>query len=70
LLEAYGLWNDFAWGEWLGALSGALYFPFEIRHLVQLPSIIGAAVFACNVLVVSFLAFQLSRRDKRWVQRP
>src|SRR5258708_6254459 len=24
LLEAYGLWNDRAWGEWLAALSGAL----------------------------------------------
>ncbi len=25
--EAYGLWNERTWGEWLGALSGALYVP-------------------------------------------
>src|SRR5262249_58190820 len=30
-LEAFGLWKETAWGEWLGALSGALYVPFRIR---------------------------------------
>jgi uncharacterized membrane protein (DUF2068 family) len=62
LLEAYGLWNDLAWGEWLGALSGGLYIPFEIEHLVHRPSAINAAVLAANVATVSFLAFQLRRR--------
>ncbi len=62
--EAYGLWNDRAWGEWLGALSGGLYIPFEIGHLVHRPSIINAAVLTANVFVVSFLAYQLSRRRK------
>ena len=64
LLEAYGLWNDRAWGEWLGALSGGLYIPFEIGHLVHRPSAINAAVLAGNVFTVSFLAFQLWRRRK------
>ena len=64
LLEAYGLWNDRAWGEWLGALSGGLYIPFEIGHLMHRPSVISAGVLAGNVFVVSFLAFQLWRRHK------
>ena len=64
LLEAYGLWNDRAWGEWLGALSGGLYIPFEVGHLVHRPSAINAAVLAGNVFMVSFLAFQLWRRRK------
>ena len=63
-LEAYGLWNDRAWGEWLGALSGGLYIPFEIGHIVHRPSIINAAVLAGNIFVVSFLAYQLSRKPK------
>ena len=25
LLEAYGLWKDRAWAEWLAALSGSVY---------------------------------------------
>ena len=62
LLEAYGLWNDRAWGEWLGALSGGLYIPFEIGHLMHRPSVISAIVLAGNVFVVSFLVFQLWRR--------
>lgn len=59
LLEAHGLWNDRAWGEWLGALSGGLYVPFEIFHLVHRPSVINAAVLAGNIFVVSFLVYQL-----------
>lgn len=68
-LEAYGLWNDRAWGEWLGALSGGLYIPFEIDHLVHRPSIINAAVLAGNIFVVSFLVYQLSRKRKHDLTR-
>ena len=64
MLEAYGLWYDRAWGEWLGALSGGLYIPFEIGHLSARPSIISAAVLAGNIFVVGFLAYQLSRRRR------
>lgn len=64
VLEAYGLWNDRAWGEWLGALAGGAYVPFEIGHFMHRPTIIGATVLAGNVAVVAFLAFQLRRRRK------
>jgi uncharacterized membrane protein (DUF2068 family) len=64
LLEAYGLWNDRAWGEWLGALSGGVYIPFEIGHLMHRPSVVSAAVLAGNVFAVSFLVFQLWRRGR------
>ncbi len=63
-LEAYGLWKDRAWGEWLAALSGALYIPFELGHLVHRTSFISAAVLVANVCVVGFLAKQLLRRHK------
>lgn len=62
LLEAYGLWNERRWGEWLGALSGALYVPFEIRHLIHSPSIATAAVVVINMAVVGYLAWQLRQR--------
>src|SRR4029077_14401322 len=29
LAEVYGLWYQRSWGQWLGALSGGLYIPFE-----------------------------------------
>ena len=64
LLVAYGLWSDRAWGEWLAALSGAVYIPLEISYLTHRLSVISAVVLAGNAFVVSFLVFQLWRRLK------
>ena len=63
LLEAYGLWNDKAWAEWLAALSGVLYIPFELHHLLYRPSLVNATVLAGNVFVVAFMSYQL------WLRR-
>ena len=62
LLESYGLWNDYAWGEWLGALSGGIYIPFEFNHLLHRPSLITGLILAGNMFLVAFLAVQLWRR--------
>jgi uncharacterized membrane protein (DUF2068 family) len=62
VLEAYGLWNDRVWGEWLGALSGGVYVPFEMVHAVHQPTAINGLVLAGNAFTVGFLAFQLWRR--------
>jgi uncharacterized membrane protein (DUF2068 family) len=59
--EAYGLWFERTWGQWLGALSGALYIPFEVRHLLHAPSIAGAVVLIGNLLVVGYLALLVWR---------
>jgi uncharacterized membrane protein (DUF2068 family) len=64
LLEAYGLWHDRVWGEWLAVLSGALYVPFEVRHLIHRPTAAAAVVIAANLAIVAFLAWQLSRRRR------
>lgn len=61
-LEAYGLWHEQRWGEWLAALSGALYVPFELRHLIHSPSLVTAAVVVVNMAVVGFMAWQLRQR--------
>lgn len=62
LAEAYGLWLDLAWGEWLGVLSGGLYIPFEVRHLWHDPALSGVGVLLLNVAMVAFLAARLRRR--------
>ncbi|EJL87394.1 putative membrane protein [Polaromonas sp. CF318] len=64
-LEAWGLWKEKTWAEWLGALSGALYIPLELAHLAHRPGAINTGVLLLNVGVVAFLAFQLwARRGK------
>lgn len=64
LLESYGLWNNYAWGEWLGALSGGIYLPFEFNHLLHHPSLITGVVLLSNMFLVAFLASQLWRRQR------
>jgi uncharacterized membrane protein (DUF2068 family) len=65
--EAYGLWHQRTWGQWLGALSGGLYIPFEVRHLLHTPSIVGALVLIGNVLVVGYLALLVWRKSRGYV---
>ena len=62
LAEAYGLWYDRAWGQWLGALSGALYVPLEVRHFHHRPNLINLAVVVFNIVIVVYLVVQLWRR--------
>jgi uncharacterized membrane protein (DUF2068 family) len=68
-LEAFGLWKERPWGEWLGALSGALYVPFECRHLVHQPTLAIAAVLTVNITVVGYLAWQLRQRRRLTASR-
>ncbi len=60
--EAFGLWNERPWGEKLGALSGALYVPFELRHFVHNPTAVTAVVMVTNIVVVGFLVWRLRQR--------
>jgi uncharacterized membrane protein (DUF2068 family) len=57
--EAWGLWFEHRWGEWLGALSGALYVPFELRHLVHSPTPESVLVLLGNLAIVAYLGLRL-----------
>ena len=62
LVEAYGLWKDRAWAEWLAALSGSLYLPLEVNHLILHTSTINACVLVGNIAVVAFMVYRLRKR--------
>lgn len=51
-VEAWGLWRERRWAEWLAALSAAIYIPFEIRSLLRRPSGLAAGAMIINLLVV------------------
>lgn len=65
LAEAYGLWTDRAWAEWLAALSGGLYVPIEVAELLHRPTVLGAAVLAVNAAVVAVMVRALLQRRRR-----
>ncbi|HUO63246.1 MAG TPA: DUF2127 domain-containing protein [Terriglobales bacterium] len=64
LVEAYGLFWERAWAEWLAALSAGLYLPVEIVELVRKPSLLGAVILAVNVAVVVVMARALVQRRR------
>ena len=64
LAEAIGIWLDKSWGEWLAALSGALYIPFELHHLMNEPTVISFSVLSFNCAVVIFMVMQLLARRR------
>jgi len=63
LAEAYGLWTDRRWAEWFGALSGAIYVPFEIYKLSQRLTWTRFGFLAGNAVIVGYLAWVLARRQ-------
>jgi uncharacterized membrane protein (DUF2068 family) len=60
--EAYGLWFERRWGEWIAAVSGGIYVPFEIYELSRGFSVIKLAALALNALVVGYMCYLLRRR--------
>lgn len=65
LLEAWGLFRGRAWAEWLGALSGAIYLPFELAGLAQRRGLLEFAVLAVNIVVVAVMLRALQLRRQR-----
>ncbi len=54
-IEAMGLWQEKAWAEWLGVISGGIYLPIEIFELIHDVSAIKFGIFVTNLLVVAYL---------------
>ena len=65
-LEAYGLWHERRWAEWLAIASGMVYVPFEVIELAKRATWVRAGSLAVNVAVVAYLVNVLvrSRRIK------
>lgn len=61
LIEAYGLWHERRWAEWLGAVSGGIYIPVECYELLQGVAWLKLVLLAVNVLCVAYLVQALRR---------
>jgi len=53
--EAYGLWRGRRWAEWLAAVSGGLYIPFELYELAQRANLLALAALGINVAIVALM---------------
>jgi len=69
-VEAYGLWRQRLWGEWMAVITGGIYLPLELYAIVRNPSLINFLVLAANLLVVLYiLSIMLDNRRKRKASR-
>ena len=60
--EAYGLWRGKAWAEWLAAISGAIYVPFEVVELIKKVTALRIGSLVVNLLVVGYMLGVLGER--------
>jgi uncharacterized membrane protein (DUF2068 family) len=70
LAEAYGLWKERTWAEWVALVSGTLLLPLEIRGLMRGITPIRSAIFLGNLAIVFYMLFLLlaERRRRRELQ--
>jgi uncharacterized membrane protein (DUF2068 family) len=58
-IEAYGLWKQRTWAEWVAFGSGALLIPLEIRELTRGVTLLRSGVLIGNLIVVGYMLYLL-----------
>ena len=62
--EAYGLWRERLWAEWLAIVSGGIYLPIEVWELLKGITWPRVVLFAVNLAIVAYLGWTLARRRR------
>jgi uncharacterized membrane protein (DUF2068 family) len=63
-VEAFGLWFQRRWAEWLAALSGAIYVPLELYELAQQVTWLRVGALALNLAIVAYMVWLLTERRR------
>ncbi|HLW85723.1 MAG TPA: DUF2127 domain-containing protein [Candidatus Sulfotelmatobacter sp.] len=65
--EAYGLWRQRAWAEWIAFVSGTAFLPLEVRELFRGITALRVVLFIGNLAIVLYMFFLLRdhRRERR-----
>jgi uncharacterized membrane protein (DUF2068 family) len=59
LVEAYGLWNQRRWAEWLAVAGAGIFIPIEIHELLSGVSLIKVCALTINICIVVYMAYVL-----------
>jgi uncharacterized membrane protein (DUF2068 family) len=63
--EAYGLWRQRIWAEWLAFVSGTLFVPLEIRELMRGITLVRSVMFVANLGIVLYMFYLLRASLRR-----
>ena len=61
LIEAYGLWRERRWAEWLAVLSGGIYVPIEVYEVLSGVSWIKVGTLIVNICIVLYMSYVLKQ---------
>ena len=64
LVEAYGLYRERAWAEWLALIASGLFIPAEFNEVIRRPSLLTIAVLVINLAIVVVMAHALWQRRR------
>ena len=64
-VEAYGLWHERTWAEWLALVAGGLYVPVEIYELVRHATWLKVVVLVTNLAIVAYMVWMLRHRAEQ-----
>ena len=64
-LEAYGLWYERTWAEWLAIASGTIYLPVEVYELAAKFTWVRVTALVANLAVVVAMALLLWRKRRQ-----
>jgi len=65
--EAYGLWHERTWAEWVAFVSGTLLLPVEVRELLRGVTAVRCALLIGNLAIVFYMLYVIivNRRERR-----
>jgi uncharacterized membrane protein (DUF2068 family) len=63
-VEGVGLWMQRRWAEWLTTIITASLIPLELWELIHKPSIGACLVILANILIVVYLYWHVSTRQR------
>ena len=65
--EAYGLWKERTWAEFMACVSGTLLLPLEVRELFRGVTFFRCALLIGNVAIVLYMVYIIlaNRRERR-----
>ena len=63
--EAYGLWHDRAWAEWLALLSTAVYLPVEIYEILERWTLVRLTALVMNLAVFTLIGLIFLQRRRK-----
>ncbi len=68
--EAYGLWKERTWAEWVAFLSGTLLLPLEVRELFRAITLVRVGLLVGNVAIVLYMLSVIltNRRDRKRIE--